>query len=169
MALVQVLIAIAIFFAALVSGADPTDDPDCGTDGNDGCIFIDPDLPDPSTAAPGWEPVRVNGVDGVILPANAGEDFPIEAEDFWKPDVDLVEKAELALEDEQGFLGHYRQYVGFEVDRTRKILINGFCDAGGTNWYRTPMFVLDGGDCYFNAIFDVESGEIDSFAFNGSA
>jgi hypothetical protein len=170
MALVQILIAIVMFFAALANGADPTDDPDCGTDGADGCIFIDSDLPDPETAAPGWEPVRVNGIDGVILPANAGEDFLIEATEFWKPDVALVEKAEFALEAEQGFLSHYRQYVGFEdeVDGTRKILINGFCDAGSTNWYRTPMIVMDGGDCYFNAEFDVETGEIDSFAFNGS-
>jgi hypothetical protein len=76
MALIQILVAIVIFFSAVAGGDDPTDDPDCAADGSDGCLFVDPELPDPSTAALGWTPVQVNGIYGVFLPARAGDDFP---------------------------------------------------------------------------------------------
>ena len=98
MALIHILVAIVLFLSAMAGGDDPTDDPDCAVDGSDGCLLVDPNLPDPSTAAPDWEPVQVNGVYGVILPARNGEDFLIDAEEFWTPDEVHVERAEFALE-----------------------------------------------------------------------
>jgi hypothetical protein len=144
---------------------------DCLSRDLDGCgdVIDEHGIPDPDSAAFGWTPVTVNGIPGVIAPASAAGDFLATADGYWTPDLTDVEAAEAALFADQGELAHFRQYAGIEQDGQRKILINGFCDSMNLNWYRSPMIVMDGGDCFFNAEYDVETDEIESFYFNGDA
>lgn len=151
-------------------------DPDClvgsPSDSVESCVDPDTGIPDPDSAAPGWTPVTVNGITGVIVAPNAVDDFGLwfgtEVE-TWKPTLADVQAAEDVVTQDQGELTQFRQYAGFVEDGDRKILINGFCDTFGFNWYRSVVIVMDGGDCFFQAVFNVETGELERFAFNGNA
>lgn len=117
-----------------------------------------------------WTSVRVGPNEGVILPASAAPDLlswtGAEAEGFWYPRYEHLVAAEDALRDQStGF----RQYAGFIEDGERKIYINAFCDDPGMDWKREVVFVLDGGDCYWQAIFNVTTGEVEMLIVNGEA
>ena len=49
---------------------------------------------------------------------------------------------------------HIRQYFGFSRNKVRLIYINGFCDAFSQDWKETLVFVMDGGDCFYQAVYD---------------
>lgn len=128
-------------------------------------------------AAPGaeWRSVTVGEVEGVIV---ASEDAPLFVDSlgldldenaFWRPSATQVATAEAALAEEAGALDHTRQYAGFMESGDRKIFINGFCDDHGIDWRQQPVLVDDGGDCYFTAISNVDTGEIERFRFNGES
>lgn len=117
--------------------------------------------------AESWVVVTTDGIEGVIVPPDQAAGLWVTAP-YWQPDVASITRAEEAIEAEQGELSHYRQYVGYTVDGQRMIFINGFCESPG-DWRSQPVFVLDGGDCYFGATFNVETGELTSFSFNGEA
>jgi hypothetical protein len=124
-------------------------------------------VPEP---ADGWIPVSFDGFEGVIVPAeDAGEDGWFSSDEAWTPTEEDVVAAEEAIEAEQGPLDHMRQYIGVTQDGERKIFVNGFCDAWETNWQAELIFVNDGGDCFFGATYNVETGELESFTFNGEA
>ena len=174
LAWIGILVLGLILFLNL--GSSRTQDPDCAIDGSasgvDGCTGPQAQLPSPASAAPGWEPVNVNGVYGVIVAPDDVNDFGLgsgAALETWKPDIADIEDAETALFVEQGSLGHYRQYAGYVEDGDRKIHINGFCDAFGSNWYQQEVIVEDGGECFFQATYNAENGELEQFTFNGSA
>lgn len=122
-----------------------------------------------------WQPVTIGQVEGVIL---TPDDAPLlvdtlgldlDGDAYWRPSVADVEAAELALSDRAGELDHDRQYAGYIEDGSRKIYINGFCDASGGDWRERPVIVQDGGDCFFTAIYNVDAGELERFRFNGEA
>lgn len=114
-----------------------------------------------------WSPVTIDGVEGVIASDTTAEAFGYGG--GWVPTVEQVTVAEAAISAEQGPLDHYRQYVGFTENGQQKIYINGFCDTWDTDWRTTPIVVMDGGDCYFGAVFNVDTGDLESFIFNGDA
>jgi hypothetical protein len=114
-----------------------------------------------------WQGVEVDGISGVIVVSEDGYQF-VSAESYWTPDIPDIELAEAALERDQGRLDHFRQYVGFN-DSGMKIYINGFCDPAGIDWYSEPVLLADGGDCYFEAVYNIETDDIESFRFNGEA
>lgn len=122
-----------------------------------------------------WQPVSIGDVDGVIVGSGDASLFvdslglDLDDDAYWRPAVADVEAAEAALTDEAGELDHMRQYAGYTEDGERKIFINGFCDALGVDWRERPVFVDDGGECFFTAIYNVESGEVERFQFNGQA
>ena len=170
MSFIQFWIAVAIL-VALLFGNQQVDRPDCapGAD-SDGCVVERAvELPDPATAANGWVPIETNGVYGVIVPGFDADEFDPRADTYWTPTPADVELAEAALFLDQGSLDHFRQYFGTVEDGENKILIYGFCDAMGSNWYQETIMVLDGGDCYFHAIYDVQSDTIENFYFSGNA
>jgi hypothetical protein len=120
--------------------------------------------------ADGWTPVSFDGFEGVIVPAEDVEDEGwFSSDEAWTPTEEDVVAAEAAIEAKQGPLDHMRQYIGITQDGERKIFVNGFCDAWETNWQAELIFVNDGGECYFGATYNVETGELESFVFNGEA
>ena len=126
-----------------------------------------------------------------------GQVFRLEGKhNAWRPTRQQVEAAEcilkerleddahrwshplhsaLMIEDHSSTKGrvetfwHYRQYSGATNDRGDKLVcINAFCDPKA-NWRRDLVWVLDGGDCYWQAVIDLTSHTVDVFEVNGDA
>jgi hypothetical protein len=154
--IILIIILILGFFGIAVA-----DEPDCGPDG---CVAVE-------ETTPAWQPVSINGLEGVIVAEADGPQFDIfvTADGYWTPAVADLEAAEAAIAADQGALDHLRQYVGYLEDGQRKILVNGFCDPFGYAWQAEPVFVMDGGDCYFQAVYNVDDAELESFSFHGEA
>ena len=62
-----------------------------------------------------------------------------------------------------------RQYVGIMIKGKPVIYGNFFCTDTGTDWKSEWIFVLDGGDCFFQLQFDIESGTFTELTVNGEA
>jgi nitrite reductase/ring-hydroxylating ferredoxin subunit len=62
----------------------------------------------------------------------------------------------------------FRQYVGIVEDGDRKIVINSMCQHID-GWETSYIEVMDGGSCFWNAIYNVDTGEIESLIVNGEA
>lgn len=114
-----------------------------------------------------WDSVAVGEIEGVIVPEGFGADFGLPSP-FWTPSVSDIIAAEEAIAEEEGELDHFRQYVGFTEVGDQKIYVNGFCNEE-PNWRSQTVFVMDGGDCFFSASYNVDTGELDYFRFNGDA
>jgi hypothetical protein len=141
-----------------------------------------PIAPAPST----WTPVAGAGYQGVIVPAATAPDFARwltgrEAAGGWDPTPDDVARLEAALpaflasapntpgDLMQKLPGYKRQYAGIiDGDGRSLILVNAFCDAGGTDWQSQPVLVLDGGDCFFHISYDPAAGTFSGLTINGS-
>ncbi|MEA3334661.1 MAG: hypothetical protein U9R25_02050 [Chloroflexota bacterium] len=106
-------------------------------------------------------------------------------EGFWTPSADVVFQLEDKITDylrqnpEQFFhqppvwqrLDEYqRQYIGLSFQDGRQIIYgNFFCNNSGRDWRQQLIFVLDGGECYFQVMFDVDFGEFVELRVNGEA
>jgi hypothetical protein len=64
---------------------------------------------------------------------------------------------------------YMRQYLGIVENGTEIIYANFFCTADDIAWRNEFVFVMDGGDCYFNVKYDPQSGEFFDFSVNGEA
>lgn len=62
-----------------------------------------------------------------------------------------------------------RQYAGVTIKGRKVIYGNFFCTDSEMNWTSEWIFILDGGDCYFQLQFDVESGTFTELTVNGEA
>ena len=151
------LLALLLFGVSGLFG--PPDQPDCTA--TDGCV-----------RAPirEWTSVRVGENEGVILPASDApgllQGTGIEPEGYWYPRYEHLFAAQGALADQSP---GYRQYAGFVEDGERKIYINAFCDDLGMDWERDVVFVMDGGACFWQAVYNVETGEVERLTVNGEA
>lgn len=68
------------------------------------------------------------------------------------------------------YSSYYRQYTGLKVSGgALKIRANFMCEVDGTRWKSEWIFVMDGGDCYFNFSFNPDKLEIYEFIKNGEA
>ncbi len=47
-----------------------------------------------------------------------------------------------------------RQYLGVRRDGKRLVFANFFCETHRTDWTRKPIAVDDGGDCYFQVLYN---------------
>jgi hypothetical protein len=63
---------------------------------------------------------------------------------------------------------YQRQYIGFVDKERRLIYVNFFCTPFA-DWQTTPVLVLDGGDCFFQVIYDPASGDFSDLLINGEA
>lgn len=155
-----IVILILILLGLFGVSADPVvvEGPDCAQDGSDGCV----------QAVTPWEPVTIGGVEGVIV-AEADGGLFVGQEGYFKPTTDQLTAAELAIAREQGVLDHQRQYVGYIENGERKLFVNGFCDSSGQDWHAEPILVADGGECYFTAIYNLDTSELERFTYNGEA
>jgi hypothetical protein len=145
-----------------------TEVPDCGgtTSGDDesgeqadGCV-------DPAGFGV-WEPVSVGDIDGVIVPESEGSVF-VSTGEYWTPSPEEIAEVEAAIAQDQGELvGHNRQYVGFYEEGEPMVYVNGFCDSFGMDWEVEPVLVDDGGECYFTAVYNMVTGDLERFDYNG--
>lgn len=68
---------------------------------------------------------------------------------------------------------YLRQYVGvIDARGTRRIWGNFFCEYFGgsgddAGWRREGFVVKDGGDCFFNVLFDPAAGSFEALRVNG--
>jgi len=63
-----------------------------------------------------------------------------------------------------------RQYIAVTNDKGEKVVwVNCFCDTWKKNWRKEVIFVLDGGNCYFNLKFNLTKGEYYELMVNGDA
>ena len=63
-----------------------------------------------------------------------------------------------------------RQYLGFIDEGHQRIYVNAFCQAHTANdesWRTEFVLVQDGGSCYFQIIYDVESKSFIRLSVNG--
>jgi len=105
-----------------------------------------------------------------------------KTEGYWTPGRDDVLALEQRLEPylqqaaPQTYPGplrelnvYRRQYLGILVNGQRVIFTNFFCNAYDTDWQRDIVFVLDGGSCYFEVKYDIETGEFYDLSIHGEA
>ncbi|HKU52107.1 MAG TPA: hypothetical protein VJQ25_06555 [Nitrospira sp.] len=62
-----------------------------------------------------------------------------------------------------------RQYIGILLDNKKVIYANYFCDSSQIDWRKDFVFVMDGGDCFFQFKYDVDSAEFFDLQVNGNA
>jgi hypothetical protein len=140
-----------------------------------------------------FEKVAGTGYEGAIVPEERASELwkgakGSEAEGYWAPkkaDVTKLEKGlaayvkQAAGETELGpglaedLPGYKRQYVGFLEGGKKKIFVSFVCDGVlemmGLDWAAEPILVEDGGQCFFEVHFDVDSGQYEKLAVRGEA
>ena len=63
-----------------------------------------------------------------------------------------------------------RQYIAVTNKKGEKeVWVNCFCDTWDKNWKKGLIFVLDGGNCYFNLKINLTTGKYYEFMVNGNA
>jgi hypothetical protein len=106
-------------------------------------------------------------------------------EDAWTPSAEDVAKLEAELpaylqtaenpwlradppiwEREPEYM---RQYLGIVEDGEEIIYANFFCTINDMDWHSEFVFVMDGGDCFFQVKFNPESGEFFELYVNGES
>lgn len=162
------LLALILFGVSGLVGTP--DQPDCAT--ADGC----------GPVATAWTPVTIDGHEGVILTEDAVPELisnyglSSTAESYWTPTEADIQAAESALVRHMGrtpglgahMLDVTRQYGGYVENGERKLFVNSFC-AGFDDWQSEVIYVLDGGDCFWQAVYNVDRGEIEAIWVNFSA
>ncbi len=135
------------------------------------------------------EVVQIGGTEGVIFSAAAAEQMraalgfvngPVDG--YWTPAHADVMALEEALEpylrqkvgqsypEVAGGLGRYkRQYFGFEANGQRQIAVNFFCNSYNIDWQQQLVFVTDGGSCFFEVTYDVNTGTFTRLSVHGEA
>lgn len=135
-----------------------------------------------SACEPATSTVETDSLQGVIFTAEqiaANPHWP-NNNDPWTPS----EAAVIALEEQlTGYLqdnhpdlwqkldDYTRQYWGtITPDGNRAVYANFFCDADRIASWRTDFVMgIDGGDCYFQTLYDIEDGLFVWLAINGEA
>lgn len=62
-----------------------------------------------------------------------------------------------------------RQYIGIIIAERKIIYANFFCNSFETDWRKEFVFVLDGGNCFFQFMYDLNTGEFFNLQINGEA
>jgi hypothetical protein len=133
-------------------------------------------------ARPAYSVVSDGSFEGVIVPEGDAGGFDPQAQGYWTP----AERDILALEAGlAAFLRasaperspdlwqkqptYKRQYAGLIRDGRRLVYASFFCSTQGDAWRSQVLFVLDGGDCFFQLTYDVERGTYGDLMVNGEA
>ena len=122
--------------------------------------------------------IKTDKIEGIICTNFADWSFDVSAKEFWTPTKKDVFTAEEQIE---AYLktdphhpdilrklpGYKRQYVGIIVDGHKRIFCRFYC------WLPEPLsdqpiFVSDGGECYFRIQYDFVDKKCHDFWVNGS-
>jgi len=150
------------------------------------------------TAEPTPDPEQANPTDvpenTVIFDEQAAEQegleynlYDVEIGGYWSPsakDIELLEAGlveylqnnglpEVGFSDpvpvEDALPDYYRQYFGYIApDGSRVIFGNYFCDAV-ENWQKQWVLVLDGGTCFFELEYNLDTGTHFNLSVHGEA
>lgn len=144
-------------------------------------------LPLSQSADKTFEMVKTERFEGVIISREKGKSFAA-SDKFWTPSkrdvLKLEEKigeylkkaASPASPDLWSKLPAYkRQYVGIVKNERKIIFTNFFCDSitsrlrdtMGIDWKSRPLGIEDGGDCFFNVWYDVDSETFSNLQISG--
>jgi len=129
------------------------------------------------------ESISTSGIEGRIFPASqanfVGDATGRKGLTYWTPSESDVAGAfpriQAFLKSEApsiaARLTQYRcQYFGIIVEGKKRIYCNFFHrDGGNPDWQSEPLFVLDGGDWYFQLEYDLESEKCLDLRINGEA
>ncbi len=158
---------------------DDPGEPDCVADGVDGCA-----TPDEANHVEG------DGYTGWLMTESAAEEaatwllgFDADTATPFQPSATEVAEAEAALpafvadhanatdriidELETGL--YERQYLGYVTPDGPILVINAYCDEPFSDPAQTVNIVEDGGDCYWQATYDLTAGEFTDFSVNGES
>jgi hypothetical protein len=135
--------------------------------------------------------VTTDSFDGVIFEAEnsaqagLGYEFNDPIVDYWTPTEEQVMALEAALvpflESEiapddyrYGFwdeiASYKRQYFGIAFEAEQPLIYaNYFCVDMFDQWLESYVLVMDGGDCFFQTIYDPATGTFSSLRINGEA
>ena len=133
--------------------------------------------------------IETDTATGVIFEAGATAEFirwvGEPADSFWSPTAEDVESFETGLaaflagisdsqfgDTEQIIdrLPNYtRQYLGIVRGGEVLIYANFFCDSSAHDWQKTAVVVDDGGDCYFQVLYNVDAKTYLSLQINGES
>lgn len=61
------------------------------------------------------------------------------------------------------------QFLGILLDNRRIVYANYFCTDTGQNWRKEFILVMDGGKCFFQFMYDADTGEFFHLRVNGDA
>ncbi len=108
-----------------------------------------------------------------VLPISEGRYLPdAQKSGCWTPSASELKLLEADLP--RRLVPYYRQYLGITQRGKRLIYINGFSartapqmTGGSYEWHRHAVAVADGGDDFFQAIYDPASRKVTSLSFNG--
>ncbi len=148
-------------------------------------------LVQPASSASGaspYEQVKTAEFEGAIVPQEQGAAFDrgigriSGADGYWTPQKDQVLKLEESIETElrqiaplqspnlwEKLSQYKRQYLGILRDGRLKIYANFFCSDDIADWREQPVLVLDGGDCFFHLVYDLDTGAFSELSINGEA
>jgi hypothetical protein len=125
--------------------------------------------------------IKTDTIDGLICTNFADWKFMVRATEFWTPTKDDVLAAENQIEaylkKDSKFhtsnlwrkLPEYkRQYVGIVVNGHKRIFCNFFCWSH-RSLDDKPVFVFDGGECFFRIQYDLDDKQCYDFNANGYA
>jgi hypothetical protein len=120
--------------------------------------------------------------EGAIVPERDAAGVDPQAQGYWTPTEPDVYAFEAGLAE---FLRasppaaspdlwrkqapYKRQYAGLIRGGRRLVHASFFCSTQGDEWRRQALFVLDGGDCYFQLSYDVERGTYADLMVNGES
>ena len=63
---------------------------------------------------------------------------------------------------------YFRQYLAVAVNGRRTIFVNALCNVEpGEGWRKHLVYVLDGGKCYWNAVYDPATQRFSDLVVNG--
>jgi hypothetical protein len=134
-----------------------------------------------------YEVVKTEKFEGVIFPREQAKDFiksftGIDEREFWTPTradvLSMERKIEAYLKKAAArrspnlwskLPAYKRQYAGVVRNGRKIIFTNFFCESLNTDWKTTAIAVADGGDCFFNVLYDTASATFSDLQINGEA
>ena len=140
---------------------------------------------EPHKPSSGLQEVREAGYHGVIIPESHQDHMGmVEAaggklSGYWTPDIASIRLFESGLvaylEAEaktrspklhQKSKSYKRQYIGFLVGE-RKLIYGNFLCTAMARWTERAVGVDDGGDCFFQVVFDISKRAYSDLYING--
>lgn len=132
---------------------------------------------------------RKNQPDFALLPASEIEPWtkyfaPGSHGESWEPTVGDMNDVETnlmqisTLSDRDSDAGrhidnpraYYRQYLAVVIDGKKRVYVNALCSVDqDPNWRKHLTVVMDGGECYWHAMFDPSTQKFSDLTVNGRA